>query len=67
MARNLKNIIKRNIVATNTLYNPQNNDIDSLVTWISNTNNVKKQHAYITISHKHKNCAKTQERKEMPI
>lgn len=36
------------------MYNPQNNNKDNLVTWFGNTNNIKKQLAYITISQKHK-------------
>ena len=50
----LKNIIKHNLVATNTLYNPQSDDNEKLITWISSDNNIKQQLDYITISQKHK-------------
>jgi len=39
----LNNVIKHDLVATNTLYNPQNNDKEKLVTWVRIDNNIKKQ------------------------
>ena len=50
-----KNIIKHNLAAANTLFNPENNNKDALVTWISGGNNIKKQLDYVMISQKHKN------------
>ena len=51
-----KNIIKHNLAATNTLYNPpNNNNKDDLITWISGGNNIKKQLDYIMISQKRQN------------
>ena len=55
MAKNLKNITNYNLTAANTIYNPTNNDKENLVTWYSNTNNIKKQLGYIIISNRHKN------------
>ena len=49
-----KNIINFNLTAANTMYNPNNNGKENLVTWYSNTNNIKKQLDYILISNKHK-------------
>ena len=67
MVTNSKNIIKHNLVATNTLYDPQNNDKEKLMTWISSDSNIKKQLDYIMISQKHKNWIKTQGQKGIAI
>ena len=51
-------------IHNNTVYNPQNNDKENLITWISGDRNIKKQLDYITISQKHKNGLRMRKQKE---